>query len=299
MRNTDIVTDNRVHTYPLGESTRSAVSWGAVLAGAVIAAALTVTLIVGGSGLGFLSVSPWQNDGASGTTIAVGTIVWLLLTQIIAYGIAGYVTGRLRTKWTDVLGDEVFFRDTAHGFIVWAVSSIVGVVLIASAAGAIISGATSAGATVVAASAEAAGTAAAPAMANNNGQFSLDYYTDSLLRPMNPGQDVSQRDSRKEVATILTRSVVQGEMSAEDKDYLISLVAKRTGVTEYEAKARLEEVTARAKKAADELEVQAREAADTARTAAAIFSLWAFASLLLGAFVASFAATIGGRARDL
>lgn len=295
MRNTEIVTDNRVHPYPLGESSRSAVSWGAVIAGAVIAAALTITLIVGGSGLGFLSVSPWQNDGASGTTMAVGTIVWLLLTQIIAYGIAGYVTGRLRTKWTDVLGDEVFFRDTAHGFIVWAFSSIVGVILIGSAAGAIISGATSAGATVAGASAEVAGTA----VMNNEEGFSLDYYTDTLLRPENPGQDANQGDSRKEVSTIMTRSIVRGELSVEDKDYLISLVAQRAGISEYEAKARVDEITERAHKAAEEFEVKAREAADKARTAAAIFALWAFASLLLGAFVASFAATVGGRARDL
>ena len=118
------------------ESSRSAVSWGAVLAGAVISAALTATLIIGGTGLGFLAVSPWSNDGASGSALAIGTIVWLFVTQLIAYGIAGYVTGRLRTNWTEVPNDEVYFRDTAHGFLVWALSAVVGVFMLIAMNGA-------------------------------------------------------------------------------------------------------------------------------------------------------------------
>ena len=277
--------------YALGESSQSAVSWAAVIAGAVIAAALTITLITGGSGLGFLAISPWHNNGASGTTLAVGTIVWLMLTQIIAYGIGGYVTGRLRTKWNDVHTDEIYFRDTAHGFMVWALSSIVGVVLLSSVAASIISGTAQAGATVAGTSAGVVGAAAI----NSDDEFSLDYYTDTLLRSNNP----SRADNHKEVSTILTRSLLRGELAADDKDYLISVVAQRAEISEAEARARLQDVVDSAKQAVEKLETQAREAADEVRKAAAIFALWAFASLLLGAFIASFAATIGGRARDL
>ena len=276
---------------PVGESNQSAVSWAAVIAGAVIAAALTITLITGGTGLGFLAISPWHNDGVSGTSLAIGTIVWLMVTQIIAYGIGGYVTGRLRTKWSDVHADEIYFRDTAHGFIVWALSSIVGVVLLSSVAASMISGTAQAGATVAGTS---AGVVSAAAI-NSDDEFSLDYYTDTLLRSKNQ----SRADNHKEVSTILTRSLVRGELAADDKDYLISVVAQRAEISEAEARARLQEVVDSAKQAVDKLETQAREAADDARKAAAIFALWAFASLLLGAFVASLAATIGGRAREL
>lgn len=299
MLRTELVADHPTHPHPLGESSRSAVSWGAVIAGAVIGAALTITLITGGTGLGFLAVSPWQHDGASGSSIAIGTIVWLLVTQIIAYGIAGYVTGRLRTKWTDVVNDEIYFRDTAHGFIVWALSSVVGFVLLSSAAASIVSGTTKAGATLVGASAGAVSAAAGPAVLDNKEMFSLDYFTDSLLRPQDPAQNFNQTDNRQEISTILTRSLVQGELSNEDQTYLVNVIAQRAGITEDEARTRLQQVTERAKNAVDELETQAREAADEARKAAAIFALWAFVSLLLGAFVASFSATIGGRARDL
>ncbi|ART79421.1 hypothetical protein [Oceanisphaera avium] len=296
MIKSELVSDNVVQ--PLGESQRSAVSWGAIIAGAVIGAALTITLITGGTGLGLISVSPWQNDGASGSTLAIGTIVWLLATQIIAYGVAGYVTGRLRTKWTNVIGDEIYFRDTAHGFVVWALSSVVGFVLLSSAAASIVSGTAQTGATMVGAGAGAA-TQVAEESAKDNDMLSLDYFTDTLLRPNDPSEAYYRNDNRKEITTILTRSLAQGEMTQQDEDYLVAVIAKRADMSEMQARERLQQVTADAKLAASELEAKVREAADEARKAAAVFALWAFASLLLGAFVASFAATIGGRARDL
>lgn len=299
MLNTQAVSNNTHLPYPLGESNQSAVSWGAVIAGAVIAAALTITLVTGGTGLGFLAISPWHNSAASGTSMAIGTIVWLFVTQIIAYGIGGYVAGRLRTKWSDVQGDEIYFRDTAHGFMVWALSSIVGIVLLGSVAASIVSGTTQAGATLAGASVGAASAAAGSAAINNDEVFSFDYYTDTLLRAENPSQVSNTKDSRKEISTIFTRSILQGEISSEDENYLIRVVAQRADISEAEARTRLQDISNRAKQAVETLEMQARKAADEARTAAAIFALWAFASLLIGAFVASFFATIGGRARDL
>ena len=282
---------------PVHGLNQSAVSWAAIIAGAVIAAALTVTLLIGGTGLGFLAASPWQNEGASGETIAIGTIVWLFVTQVIAYGIAGYVAGRLRTKWADTHVDEIYFRDTAHGFLVWALSSIVGIVLLSSATASIVSGTAKVGASAAGATVGAVGAAAAPALQDSD-TFSLDYFTDTLLRPQDPQLRYEQSSPRDEVTTILSRGMMQGQLSAEDQDYLVKVVADRAGVSEDEAKTRILQVTERAQKAVDELELKAKEAADTTRKAAATFALWSFVSLLLGAFVASFAATIGGRTRD-
>lgn len=248
--------------------------------------------------MGFLAASPWQHDGASGESIAIGTIVWLLITQIIAYGVAGYVTGRLRTKWTDVRGDEIYFRDTAHGFIVWALSSVVGFILLSSVAASMVSGTVKAGASLAGASASAVSTAAGPAIKDND-MFSLDYFTDALMRPQNPSQNYNQTQTNKEISTILTQSLMQGEISTEDETYVVNVIAQRADISETEARERLQQISEQAKKALAKLETQAREAADEARKAAALFALWAFVSLLLGAFVASFAATWGGKARDL
>ncbi len=135
---------------PVRESAVSAVSWAAVFAGAVIAAALSLALFAGGSGLGFLSVSPWSGEGVSAPAAGIGLIVWMLFTQIVAYGVGGYVAGRLRTKWADVHGDEVYFRDTAHGFLVWALSAVVSAALLGSAIATLASGAAKAGASIAA-----------------------------------------------------------------------------------------------------------------------------------------------------
>ena len=99
----------------------SAVSWGAIMAGAA-AAALSLILLILGTGLGLSSVSPWSHDGISATTFGVSTIVWLALTQLLASGMGGYLAGRLRTKWVETHTDEVYFRDTAHGFLAWAIA---------------------------------------------------------------------------------------------------------------------------------------------------------------------------------
>lgn len=280
------------------ESPFSAVSWGAVIAGAMIASAVSAMLVIGGSGLGFLSMSPWGDNGASGTALATGTIIWLFVTHIISYGIAGYVAGRLRTKWTGIHGDEVYFRDTAHGFLVWAVSAVLGLLILSMTIASVVSGTAKAGATVVGAGAGAVTAAAGQAAGEGADNLSLDYFTDTLLRPDNPAMASGQGDVREETSRILARSLVKGELSDADQDYLVKLIAQRAGVEQATAEQRLTQVQEQAQQAAQQAEQTAREAADTARKAAAGFALWAFASLLVGAFVASFCATIGGRARD-
>ena len=102
----------------------SAVSWGAIVAGAAAIAALSLILLILGTGLGLSSVSPWTYSGVSATTFGVSTILWLIFTQLFACGIGGYLAGRLRTKWIAVHTDEVYFRDTAHGFLAWAVAAL-------------------------------------------------------------------------------------------------------------------------------------------------------------------------------
>lgn len=299
MQRTESAPGYAPNPYAAVESAHSAVSWGAVIAGAVIAAALSAMLITGGTGLGFLAVSPWENDGASGTAIGVGTIVWLLITQIIAYAVAGYVAGRLRTKWSDARGDEIYFRDTAHGFLVWALSFVVALALLGSTAASVISGTAQAGASMAQTGTVALAAGGSDDADSDEGGWSLDYFADALLRPNEVDTSAPQGDVRREVSVILGRSVAQGEISQEDRQYLTRIVAQRAGISEAEAQERLDRIATQAKQAADELETKAREAADAARKAAAALALWAFASLLIGAFVASFAATVGGRARDL
>jgi hypothetical protein len=116
------------------EANASGVSWAAVAAGAFVAAALSLILLSLGTGLGFSGVSPWSNNGASASALGSGAIVWLILTQILASALGGYLGGRLRTKWTGIHTDEVYFRDTAHGLLVWAVGMVITAGFLASSA---------------------------------------------------------------------------------------------------------------------------------------------------------------------
>src|ERR1700726_4252032 len=123
------------------EAHTSGVSWAAVVAGAFVAAALSLALLALGTGIGFSAVSPWANAAASVATIGWTAIVWLVMTQLIAASVGGYLAGRLRTKWVNIHTHEVYFRDTAHGFLVWAVGLVITAAFLTSAATSMIGGA--------------------------------------------------------------------------------------------------------------------------------------------------------------
>jgi hypothetical protein len=118
-----------------------AVSWGAVIAGAFVASAFSLALAALGAGIGLGSVSPWSSNNPSVTTFGILAAAWFIAIQLFASGIGGYLAGRLRTRWVRVHTDEVYFRDTAHGLLVWAVGAVISAWLLASAATSAISGA--------------------------------------------------------------------------------------------------------------------------------------------------------------
>src|SRR6202023_1474403 len=137
-------------------------------------------LLTLGTGLGFSSVSPWSNVGASASTITKAAIVWLIVTQIMASAMGGYLAGRLRTKWTQVYTDEVYFRDTAHGFLVWAVGLVITASFLLSAASSMVGGAGQQREEPAVSMPSHAGTSG---VQNSNGNSdSSDYYVDSLFR---------------------------------------------------------------------------------------------------------------------
>jgi hypothetical protein len=300
---------NPIHTQA------SAVSWGAIVAGAAGAAALALILLMLGTGLGLSSVSPWAYSGVSATTFGVSTILWLTFTQLVASGMGGYLAGRLRTKWVDVHTDEVFFRDTAHGFLSWAVAALATAALLTSVIGSIVNSGIQVGAAM--AGNVATATVVSSEIANSNGDNGpMGYFVDSLFRkdfnstvsaPDIAGSDVipvwhpkhTPAGSIPEVTRIFMNSIRSGPLPAEDMRYVGQVVAYRTGLTQQDAEKRVIDTYARMQTKLHDAETAAKEAADKGRKASAYAALWLFISLLIGAFVASFAATIGGRQRDL
>lgn len=307
--------ENFVAATPAGGT---AISWSAVFAGAAGAAVISLLLLILGVGLGLSSVSPWANEGASPVTFGISTVLWLTFTQLAASGLGGYLAGRLRIRWVGVPSDEVYFRDTAHGFLAWAVASLLTAAMLTSAIGAIVSGGIQAGATVAGGvanatvAATAAGTAgAATSMAQSDAGGPSEYLLDSLFRAdksaagsitSSPDSAVQEpettSDQAAEVARIFMNSIRTGELPAEDVRYVGQLVAQRTGLSPQDAEKRVQDIYGETQKKLRDAEIAAREAADKARKASAMSALWMFVALLTGAFVASLAATFGGRRRD-
>jgi hypothetical protein len=293
---TEITLETRapLSTAPAADNV-SAVSWAAIIAGAFVASAFALALVALGAGIGLVSVSPWSSNNPSATTFGVLAAAWFIAVELFASGVGGYLAGRLRTSWARVHTDEVFFRDTAHGLMVWAVGAVITAALLAWAASSAASGA----ARLAGAATEAAGAATGQATGQAVSAIGdpTAYFADMLLRSDHPAQG-DQAAATAEAGRILTRALYNGDLPAADKTYLGQLVASRTGMTQPDAEKRVADVFDQAKSAKAEAADKAKAAADAARKTGVYVALWAFISLLVGAFSASYMATVGGRQRD-
>lgn len=253
----------------------SYVDWGAILAGTVLAVALSFVLLTFGSALGLGMVSFEPGEGTSAFWLAIASGLWFVWVAITSFGAGAYLAGRLRRPVPGAGVDEVEARDGAHGVLVWATGALVGAVL------------ATAGVTgVVGAAGKVVGTAAQTAAEAVGGD--LDYLGGRLLG----GGDA---DTRKEVAAVLTRSFAAGgTVAPEDRAYLVSLVSRSTGQSEEEVGAAVDTAVTQAREAYD----KAIAAAEQARVAAGIAAFVIAATLLASAAAAYGAAVAGGDHRD-
>jgi hypothetical protein len=248
------------------ETPVSAVSWAAVAAGAFVTGALSLTLMTLGTGIGLSSVSPWPTVGLSASRLGPLAVIWIILVQILSSAMGGYLAGRLRTKWVAVHSHEVYFRDTAHGFLAWAVGLVLTVLFLSPSAIAVTKN---------------------QGNAFGDAVHAGEYYVDSLFRTAHPDRSRNDAPMRAEVGLIVANALRQQGMLPQDRAYITELVSTSTGLNKAEAQRRVDDTVA-----------EARYAADSARKSLAHSFYWLFVALLFGAFSASYAATIGGRQRD-
>lgn len=306
-----------LHQYPAETSTQhrakgSYVDWAAILAGGIFALALSFLLLEFGASIGLSLTSPYRGEGAAAAWIAIAAGIWFAWVMVSAFGAGGYLAGRMRRRSGDATATEVEVRDGVHGLMVWATGALVGMVLASLGVGALLKAGTSAVGTALEVSAEA---------------FPSDYFANVMLRsavgerragtadtaPATTGTDTgataapirqpAQSDVRiadidpavqQQIAGIIARSVVSGEVAERDRSYLAQLVAANTDLDRTAARARVDEVVAELDKA----RAEARAAVEKARIAGVVFGFIAAATLLAGAVAAFFAAAAGGRHRD-
>lgn len=273
----------------------AAVSWGAVLAGAAATAAFALILLTLGSGLGLSALSPWSTSSHEVALFGFAAIVWICVTQILTCGLGGYIAGRLRTRWGSLHRDETYFRDTVHGFLAWSIATLFTAGILGSVVGNITHAGTEAAAALTSSSVSNTDRPAEP--------WPVGYLADSLFRmPAGVSPDVNAQATpvpRAEVIRILENSAAsRSSLSSNDSAYLARLIARRTGLAESDAQARVTTTYNELLTKLQAADNAAKVAADKARRAAIHISLWLFISMLMGAFSASLMATHGGRVRD-
>jgi len=287
------------------DDNNSAVSVRAILAGSTASLAITLLLFALGIGLGFSVVSPWSDSGLSTTAFTISAGLYLIVVAMLSSTIGGYLAGRLRSRWQTVHEHERYFRDSAHGFLVWALATVAGATILGGVATHILAGAS-------------AGLAPAAGMAAQGP--TSDIYVDKLLRtnpsqpnqtangasattnpaaesqtpaPLQGGQTSAAQNQpvgveRASISRILAPAMVKGgNVSDADKSYLASIVAARKGVSQQQAEQEVNQNI-----------TEMKSAADTARKSTAAFALWLVVSMLAGALSASLAAIEGGNLRN-
>jgi hypothetical protein len=231
------------------------VGWGAIIAGALAILGLMLILTPLGAALGFAFSSPWNHEGGFGKALTVGSAVWLIIVQWISSGFGGYLTGRLRSQWPGAHTHEVYFRDTAQGFLAWALASVFGAIVLVSVAAHV-------------------GPHPMP--------HDMPAMSDSLFR--NPTFTAVNDADRAEAQRILAHGIAQGQIPEDDKNYLVELIATRTGMSPADANTRVDTVFAQEK---------------TAVKAAGKASFLLCLSLLMGALISAIAGALGGLHRDV
>jgi len=274
---------------------QSGVSWAAVAAGAVGTAALTLLLVAFGAGLGLSTISPWSDSGVSASTFKIGTGIYLIIVGVMSSAVGGYLAGRLRIKWVGVHTNEVFFRDTAHGFLAWAFATLISATALVPTTAYLANGA-------------AAGIGGASAQAAR-AIYPSEIYVDKLFRTAPVAASATENaargngsasggaligaqnnfnPARTEIMRLWTAEFRRGDgLSANDGAYVAQVVAARTGMSQADAEKRVDSVV-----------TEAKTAADTTRRNTAHLSFWLTAALLFGALSASLAAAEGGSLRD-
>jgi hypothetical protein len=271
----------------------SFVEWGAILAGAFLASAVSFVLLTFGTAIGLSATSPWPQSGISGKVLATLAVLWTMMQQIGAFMAGGYVAGRMRARWHETTQHEVEFRDGLHGGLVWAVGIVIGAALVLATAGA-------AARTGIDVASKAAGVAAL------SSTEPMDGVVDTMLRPTTVAQATgaptppagaapaarargaaSTDETRSEVSRLLASAVASGSLSDQNRNYLAQIVAQRSGLSPQEAERRVNEAF-----------TAAREAADKARKAAVLTGFVTAASLIISFGAAWWAAMRGGQHRD-
>lgn len=264
----------------------SYVDWPAIFAGVVLASAVSLVLLTFGSAIGLSMTSAREGESASIFWIAIVGGLWILWVQMSSAFAGGYLTGRMRRRVGDASEYESDIRDGSNGLVTWALGTLVAATIAYSG----VMGAANVAGQAAGAVAATAGSAAS-AVADTVDPSEL--LVDRALRGRADAPALSDAD-RSSVGRIIVSAATGEDIEQADRDYLVSMISARSGISPEEASQRIDQVVAQAR----EIEAEARAAAEQARKASLVAAFLTAAALLVGAAVSYWAATMGGNHRD-
>jgi hypothetical protein len=269
----------------------SSLDWRAIVAGAIGAAAISAVLLAFGSALGLSMTSARPYGGFSGTTLAIVLTLWFAFVHVSAFAAGGYISGRARSPFKGS-ASEIEFMEGSHGFLVWALGTLLGVYLLASAVGGIANKAADAAGRV----AEGA-TSAVTSSAAELASYNLDRIMRKAPVASNPADTAANVQTANELTRILGNAVVQGSLPQPDKDYLVQTIVVRTGLPAQDATARVEDAYNTLLKAKTDAEAKTRDVAEKARKNSILGAFLTAAISLAGLVAAVWGAVCGGKDR--
>lgn len=303
MSSTNVSVDPALAVEAAPPSLRRRVSWGAIFAGAMIAAVISMALNLLGIAIGTGAVDLTQGSTPSAASFGIGSGIWLVLSNLIALAIGAYVAAHLSgvTERADA---------ALHGLSVWALATLIAAVLLGSLAGGVVSTISSGAASIVGGTASGIGGLAkgvgdvaartsAPGTLQSAASQLIDRAQSALMSPQGAPAQMSPDQRKAEIARLIGQDISQGTLSAADSDRLAALVAAETGTTPDEAKARIQQTEQQVREQLQQAKAKAQQVADTAAHATSVAAFWVFGSLVLGAIVAVLAASAGARVPHL
>ena len=266
---------------------RSRISWGAVLAGAVVAVATTLLLSLLGAAMGAGSIRPLDTTSTDLANLGIGAAIWEIINLALSMAFGGYVAARLS-------GTHSHLDAELHGVTVWGVAVLLGSVLLAQAVSGLIGVVGQGAGSVVSHAVAGAGTISGALPQEVNPQAMIDRLQQSLGNSGDP-TTMSHEQINAEIATLVRNSLLNGTLSESDRNRLIALVAARSGITRDEAARRVTATENDAKASLAQVEQKARAAADEVTRTTATAARALFTALVLGLLAALVGAWVGTR----
>jgi len=271
---------------------RSRISWGAVLAGAVVAVATTLLLSLLGAAIGAGSIHPLDTSSTDVARYGAGAAIWQIINLAISMAFGGYVAARLSGTHSHLDGE-------LHGVTMWGVAVLLGSVLLAHALSGLVGTVAQGAGSVVSRAVGDAGVSGAGAVSGllpqeTNPQAVIDRLRLSLGSSGDP-TTMNHDQIGAEIAGIVRSSLLNGSVSEADRPRLVALVAAQSGVTKDEAAHRVTRMENDVKASLAQVEQRARAAADDVAHNAATAARALFTALVVGLLAALAGAWIGTR----